>query len=148
MKITDVRIKVVAGGSGAEKLRGWCSITFDGAFVVRDVKIIEGADGLFLAMPSRRTMDRCCGCGGKNHIQARFCNDCGKKLPEMPAGDPNGGRRVFVDIAHPINAEMRESIHRKVLQVFSEEAGRDTAGESDATSHASDNGWGSGETDD
>jgi stage V sporulation protein G len=46
MKITEVRIKTVAGGSGAERLRGWCTIVFDSDFVIRDVKIIEGTDGV------------------------------------------------------------------------------------------------------
>ena len=54
MQITDVRIrKIVKDG----KMRGMASITFDDAFVVHDIKIIEGDRGLFIAMPSRRAKD-------------------------------------------------------------------------------------------
>ena len=54
MQITDVRIrKIVKDG----KMKGMASITFDDAFVVHDIKIIEGDRGLFIAMPSRRAKD-------------------------------------------------------------------------------------------
>ena len=51
MKITDVRIrKVTAEG----KMKAIVSVTFDDEFVVHDIKIIEGQNGLFIAMPSRK----------------------------------------------------------------------------------------------
>lgn len=53
MEITDVRISL----RDEEKLKGFATITFDDCFVVRGLKIIEGADGLFVAMPSRRKPD-------------------------------------------------------------------------------------------
>ncbi len=49
MEITEVRIKLMEGGE--DRLRGFCSITFDHSFVVRDLKIIDGNTGLFIAMP-------------------------------------------------------------------------------------------------
>ena len=52
MKITDVRVRKMADGG---KLKGVASITFDDEFVVHDIKIIEGENGLFIAMPSRKT---------------------------------------------------------------------------------------------
>lgn len=48
MEITDVRVKVV----DKNKMKAVASVTFDSAFVVHDIKIIEGNDGLFIAMPS------------------------------------------------------------------------------------------------
>jgi len=45
MEITEVRIKLVE--EPGEKLKAFCSITLDNCFVVRDLKIIEGANGLF-----------------------------------------------------------------------------------------------------
>ncbi len=51
MNITDVRIRMV---EKAGKMRAVASITIDDAFVVHDIKIIEGDKGLFIAMPSRR----------------------------------------------------------------------------------------------
>ena len=52
MNVTELRIrKVTAEG----KLRAYVTVTFDGCFVVHNVKIIEGKTGLFIAMPSRKT---------------------------------------------------------------------------------------------
>jgi stage V sporulation protein G len=53
MEITDVRVYPV----DEEKLKGYATITFDHCFVVRDVKIIAGAKGLFVAMPSKKRKD-------------------------------------------------------------------------------------------
>lgn len=149
MKITEVRIKPVQSGIGAEKLRAWCAITFDSSFVIRDVKIIEGGEGLFLAMPSRRTTERCSGCGGKNHLRARFCNDCGKKLSGGAPDAGEGSRRVFVDIAHPINADMRRAIHDSVIRAFHEEVGEsadagDAGDRQSGENRDTTDGWGAG----
>lgn len=54
MEITDVRVKKVASDG---KMKAIASVTFDNAFVVHDIKIIEGHDKLFTAMPSRRTVE-------------------------------------------------------------------------------------------
>jgi len=54
MEITDIRIKKIASDS---KMKAVVSVTFDNAFVVHDIKIIEGQDKLFTAMPSRKTPD-------------------------------------------------------------------------------------------
>lgn len=54
MEITDIRIRKVERDG---KMRGMASITFDDAFVVHDIKIIEGEKGLFIAMPSRKAHD-------------------------------------------------------------------------------------------
>lgn len=54
MEITDIRIKKVTSDS---KMKAVASVTFDNAFAVHDVKVIEGPEKLFVAMPSRRTPD-------------------------------------------------------------------------------------------
>lgn len=51
MQITDVRVRKL---SDEGKMRGIVSVTFDNCFVVHDIKIIEGQNGLFIAMPSRK----------------------------------------------------------------------------------------------
>ena len=51
MKITDIRVLL----RDDDKLKAFVSVTFDNAFAVRGMKIIEGAKGTFLAMPSRKT---------------------------------------------------------------------------------------------
>ena len=53
MEITDVRVFPVE----EEKLKGYATITFDDCFVVRDLKIISGTNGLFVAMPSKKRKD-------------------------------------------------------------------------------------------
>lgn len=54
MKVTDVRLRRV---SAEGKMRAIASITFDEEFVIHDVRIIDGNNGLFVAMPSKRTAD-------------------------------------------------------------------------------------------
>ena len=82
MVITDIRVrKITAEG----RMKAVVSVTFDDAFVVHDIKVIEGQDKLFIAMPSRKTND----------------------------GE-------FKDIAHPIHAEMRESLQKAILAKYEE----------------------------
>jgi stage V sporulation protein G len=52
MQITEIRIRKVPMEG---KLKGYVTVTFDDCFVVHNVKIIEGKEGLFIAMPSRKT---------------------------------------------------------------------------------------------
>ena len=54
MQITDIRIRKVDKDG---KMKAVVSITIDDAFVVHDIKIIEGEKGLFIAMPSRKASD-------------------------------------------------------------------------------------------
>ena len=82
MQITDVRIRKIATDG---KMKAIVSVTFDNEFVIHDIKVIEGQNGLFIAMPSRKT----------------------------PDGE-------FKDIAHPINAEMREMLQSQILAKYEE----------------------------
>ena len=126
MDITEVRIKLMEDNSGSnERLQAFCSITFDNMFVIRDLKIIEGAKGFFVAMPSRKLTDRCHHCGSKNHLRSRFCYNCGARLDENRAArDPDGRAKLHADIAHPINSACREAIQAKVLEAYAEELER------------------------
>jgi stage V sporulation protein G len=118
--ITEVRIKLMEDNN--ERLLSFCSVTFDDAFVVRDLKIIEGAKGSFVAMPSRKLTDRCGQCGCKNHLRARYCNQCGYKLDEERAiRDADGRAKLHADIAHPINSACREVIQTAILKAYREE---------------------------
>ena len=54
MRISDVRVrKIYTTG----KMRGIVSVTFDDEFVIHDIKVIQGQNGYFIAMPSRKTSD-------------------------------------------------------------------------------------------
>lgn len=54
MQITDVRVRKITNEG---KMKAIVSVTFDNAFVVHDIKVIDGQNGLFIAMPSRKTPD-------------------------------------------------------------------------------------------
>jgi len=117
--ITEVRIKLMEDNNENERLQAFCSVTFDDAYVVRDLKIIEGTKGSFVAMPSRKLTDRCNHCGSKNHLRSRFCNQCGGKLDEDRATRDSDGRvKLHADIAHPINSACREVIQGAVLRAY------------------------------
>ena len=123
MQLTEVRVKLCDGQAG--RLKAFCSLTFDHAFVIRDVKLIEGNDGLFLAMPARKLCDHCGRCGEKNHLRARYCSNCGLRLDEnrfqrYQNGNAgvHGRLKLHADIAHPINAETRRDIEGRVIAAF------------------------------
>jgi stage V sporulation protein G len=79
LDITDVKVFPV----DEDKLRAYVTITLDGCFVVRDLKVINGNTGLFVAMPAKKRKDG-----------------------------------TYKDIAHPLNAEMRERMERIVLAEY------------------------------
>lgn len=54
MEVTDVRLRRV---NTEGRMRAIASITLDGEFVVHDIRVIDGNNGLFVAMPSKRTPD-------------------------------------------------------------------------------------------
>lgn len=82
MQITDIKVRKI---NAEGRMKAVVSVTFDDAFVVHDIKVIEGQERLFIAMPSRKT----------------------------PDGE-------FKDIAHPINAEMRERLQDMILSKYEE----------------------------
>jgi stage V sporulation protein G len=116
VQITEV--KIFKKENRDKKLRAFATITFDDSFVVRDLKVIEGNKGLFVAMPSRRIKEPCPSCGHRNVVRSKFCNNCGKQL------DPNvtvSRENEHKDIAHPITLECREMVQKAVLEAFDKE---------------------------
>ena len=82
MEITEVKVFPV----NEDKLKAYVTVIFDNCFVVRDLKIINGNTGLFVAMPSKKRKDG-----------------------------------TFRDIAHPLNAEMRSLLEKRILVEFERE---------------------------
>lgn len=82
MEITEVKVFPV----NEDKLKAYVTIIFDNCFVVRDLKIINGNTGLFVAMPSKKRKDG-----------------------------------TFRDVAHPLNAEMRSDLEKRVLAAYESE---------------------------
>lgn len=128
MKVTDVQVRLTEDPKN--KLKAYCRVTLDDSLVVHDIKIIDTASGTFVAMPSRRVMDRCPKCGGKNHLTARFCNDCGARLPAADR-EERGAARLHADIVHPINSDSRQTLEKIILGAF-EDARRRAAGQGGA----------------
>ena len=116
MNITEVRVKLLGGRS--DRLRAFCSITLSDEFVVHDLRVIEGRKGMFVAMPSRKLSDSCPRCGGKNHLRAKFCTECGAKLDENRAKDRD---KFHVDVAHPILPACRDMVQSVVLEAYKRE---------------------------
>lgn len=123
MEITEVRVKLMDDSD--DRLQAFCSITFDNAFVIRDLKIIDGTNGPFVAMPSRKLTTHCHDCGAKNHMRANYCNQCGKRQSSDRGSREHDGRaKLYADIAHPINSECREMIQSTVIEEFEAELER------------------------
>lgn len=119
MEITEIRIKLME--SSEDRLRAFCSITIDGCFVVRDLKIIDGSNGPFVAMPSRKLTGHCGRCHHKNHLKASYCNHCGNRLHFDEDGALDSPQKLYADVAHPINSECRERIQSAVIREFEHE---------------------------
>lgn len=127
MEITEVRIFMKEGQD--KKLKAYATVTFDNSFVVRNVKVIEGQKGLFVAMPSRKIKESCPKCNFKNAVRSKFCNNCGASLESLnravvrDVSDETKERQSeHKDIAHPITLECREYIQKKVLDAYEVES--------------------------
>ena len=130
MHLTEIRVNL--SPSASSRLKAFCSLTFDQTFVVRDVKLIDGPGGLFVAMPARKIADHCPRCSEKNHLRARFCNQCGVRLdPERAMRQrhtlPTHRVKLHADIAHPINADSRRQIEGQVIAAYYREIDRSKA---------------------
>lgn len=119
-QVTEVRIKLT--DDPRNKLRAYASVTIDDAFVVRDLKIIDGSKGPFVAMPSRKLADHCPRCHHKNHLRAGYCNQCGHRLdPDRAQKDARACARLHADLAHPINSTTRIELHKAVVRAYADE---------------------------
>lgn len=117
MEITEIRVKF-ANREG-DRLKAYCSVTFDAEFVVRDVRIVEGTNGLFVAMPSRKISAACPRCNHKNPSLGKFCSECGARLPAPAMTGENGARvKLHRDIAHPITPAFRQMLHERIIEAY------------------------------
>ena len=130
MEITEIRIFPKEGKD--KKLKAYAAVTFDSAFVVRNIKIIEGSKGLFVAMPSRKLRETCASCGYTNTVKSKFCNECGKAVTtssirtRVQENFQNDAERQsdHRDIAHPITPDFRDYLQTKVLAAFQADTAR------------------------
>lgn len=87
LNITDIRVRRFKEQDNKSKIVGTATITIDDAFVVHDIKIIDGEKGLFISMPSRKIKDK-------------------------------DGNEKYVDVAHPLNADVREQVTKSILDTY------------------------------
>lgn len=121
MDVTEVMVRLCEPEPDS-LLRAYASIGIGGDFVVHDLRVIEARGQLFVAMPSRKLMERCPHCRVKNHLLARFCNGCGERLPEiLVKRDEDGRMCLYTDIAHPITTDCRAMIDGLVLDAYARE---------------------------
>lgn len=124
MEITEIRVFIKEGQD--KKLKAYTTVTFDGVFVVRNIKIIQGAGGLFIAMPSRKLKSPCIKCSCKNEVGSKFCNQCGAVLPHLDkpiSAVDMDTKSEHRDIAHPVTQPFREYLQNKVIEAYKKEAG-------------------------
>lgn len=121
MDITEVR--VFLKDDADKKLKAYVTVTFDNAFVVRNIKVIEGSSGLFIAMPSRRVKQSCPKCNFKNELRSKFCNQCGGQIPvnAHPVSSEENRQAEHKDIAHPITQSFREQLQKRILDAYQKE---------------------------
>ena len=129
MEITEAR--VILKDSPDKKLKAYATVTFDNVFVVRNIKVIEGLTGLFIAMPSRKVKHSCPKCGFKNELRSKYCNQCAQALPietntqslqgAQSTQDAGSTQAEHKDIAHPITQAFREHLQKKVLEAYEQE---------------------------
>ena len=136
MEITEVRVAL--RDSPEKRLKAYATVTFDHCFVVRTIKIIEGKNGLFVAMPSHKPKVACERCHFKNDLGGRFCTQCGSCL-SRPVRPGEGEGRIGLegvaasgvsesaeshahrDIAHPITVEFRQYLQQTILTAYEAE---------------------------
>lgn len=124
MEITEIRIFLKEGQD--KKLKAYATVTFDNAFVVRNIKVIQGSSVLFIAMPSRKSKSPCPKCSFKNEINSRFCNKCGAGLPVQSQDKPLSAADMATssehrDIAHPVTQQFREYLQTKIIEAYKKE---------------------------
>ena len=135
MKVTEIRINIKKDTEDT-KLKAFVTVTFDNEFVVRDLKLIEGKKGLFVAMPSVRVTESCPHCHKKNALQNKFCSECGQSLQgAFQIEGPDGKRREeHRDIAHPISAAFRDYLQTEILHAYYAESNRSADSHGDSVS--------------
>lgn len=120
MQITQVKIHYKDAQNS--KLKAFVTVTFDDMFVIHDLKVIEGKNGFFVAMPSVKRKETCEKCGRKTPVKSKFCNECGHKMTADSLVSHNDmARGDHKDIAHPITAEARDYVQKKVLEAFEQQ---------------------------
>ena len=117
MEITEVRISL--RDNEGKRLKAYATVTFDNSFVVRNIKVVEGNSGLFVAMPAKKMKQFCPRCGKKVDVGSHYCNHCGVQLPPPPRDASSTEKQAtHQDLAHPINQQFRDYLQGRILDSY------------------------------
>ena len=117
MIVTKVRIHGVAAGNPF--LLAFASSTLDDMFVIHDLKVIQGKERIFVAMPDRKIVEGCLDCGCLNFLEAHVCHHCRRVLiVDPPDPEVHARIKVHTDIVHPLTSDCRALIENPVLDAF------------------------------
>ena len=125
MEITEIRIFIKEGQD--KKLKAYTTVTFDNVFVVRNIKVIQGSSGLFIAMPSRKLKSPCPKCSFKNEVGSKFCNQCASSLPlnDKPVSAVDiDAKSEHRDIAHPVTQQFRDYLQGRIIDAYKKECSK------------------------
>jgi DNA-binding cell septation regulator SpoVG len=111
MRVTSVKFDQL----GDAPVLALASVVFDDCFVVHNVRLLNVAGKIILAMPSRKATKKCQACSNKNIYTAAFCNTCGAAL--SPVEPP----KTNFDIAHPVSKAMRRELEDAVFSAYMQE---------------------------
>ncbi len=116
MKVTEITIRLQNNPKNPALL-AICSLVVENAFVIHEVKVIQGRKGVFVAMPQRKRTDHCPSCNASNALSSRHCHHCGIMIP----GGFSEIKDCTEDVVHPITEECRREFHSKVLAAYENE---------------------------
>ena len=115
MKFTDVRIRKV--DKEDTKLRAVASVTIDDSFVIHDIKVIEGTDGLFIAMPSKKSNDgeyrdiaHPISQAARENIQRLILEGYEKELAKLISTIEKKMKKAAADLNFEAAAELRDKM--------------------------------------
>ena len=135
MEITEVRVSLRE--NEGKRLKAYVTVTFDNSFVVRNIKVVEGNSGLFVAMPARKAKQFCSRCGKKTDMGNHYCGHCGANMPPPAVKESAETRQSsHQDLAHPINQQFRDYLQSKVLDAYHTEKANNPVGVTTHAEHA------------
>lgn len=130
MELTEIRIDIpnlrYAASDTRSALLACYSLVFDEELAIHSVKLVQGKETPFLAMPNERKHDHCPSCHVKNHLLANFCNNCGVKLAKdrhlfLFTNGEQRSNRLYNDLTHPITNDLREYLLDECLDAYKKE---------------------------
>jgi len=121
MEITEVRVKLRDNG----KLRAFARLTFDDCFVVRGVKVIEGTNGMFVAMPSRKRPD-----GKYQDVAHPITNEMRQAIEKKVLEEYQQElEKVHKDLVESWDSDITEDITGDVNEDLTEDIGEESGAE-------------------